>query len=225
MQMKLFYKIECGEGTHPLCQFWLNEPIEAGILGNIERVDLKLADDDKMFHVWVISKEKGRVYYKLVRNKVPSEAAKRIGDCVLEALNIATIKTRENREGMKKPSEMLRESVRKIVSEYVKTKILNENSTLFQTLEGDFAVIVYLELFNEYVVRHGDKCYRNEKTGKYQEGGVWHSFKKRFSNINDAENFCNRNGLEVIDTIKVSHSLGKGLPDTRAISDTMSRDI
>lgn len=126
MNENSFLKIEYGEGNRPMCQFWLKEPIDAGILGKVERIDMRLADDDSIYHVWTVSKEQGRVYYKFVRNKVPMEVQKQIGETVADALDYAILKTRENREGgtERKPSGQLRESVRKIVSEYLKTHLL-----------------------------------------------------------------------------------------------------
>lgn len=118
-----FANIECGEGNRPLCKFWLNEPLNAGAVGNVNRIDVGLSEDGSRFDVWVVSEENGRLFYKLVRKKVAPEAARRLEDCISQALEFAKQETLKNREANYAPTQMLRESVRKIVAEYVRKQL------------------------------------------------------------------------------------------------------
>ena len=118
-----FAKIECGEGNRPLCKFWLNEPINAGGVGNVNRIDVGLSEDGSRFDVWVVSEENGRLFYKLVAKKMPSEVAQRMEECISQALELAKQETLKNREANYAPTQMLRESVRKIVAEHVRKQL------------------------------------------------------------------------------------------------------
>ena len=106
-----------------MCKFWLNELINAGVVGNVNRIDVGLSEDGSRFDVWIVSEEKGRLFYKLVAKKMPSEVARRMEECISQALELTKQETLKNREANYAPTQMLRESVRKIVAEYVRKQL------------------------------------------------------------------------------------------------------
>lgn len=106
----------------------------------------------------------------------------------------------------------LKESdLRQIVMESVK-RIINEN---YEKVSGDFAVITYLPLIDEYRVAQYDYIYQDNSTMKTQVPGVRNSVStKRFSNEKEAEDYCRENNLQIIEKGSLNNI---AFPDVRSI--------
>jgi len=95
----------------------------------------------------------------------------------------------------------------------------------YEILNGNFGIVTYLSLFDEYVLDYGEKVFYFPNSKHYQEyktnGYTWKS--KKFKNYNDVKKFCSQQNIKIVDMREIKHSLSKGLPDTRSISDNMSQ--
>ena len=123
----MFKNIEYGEGSHPVCKFWLSAPIDVSNFGTVGIIIAKLSDNDSRIDVWTVSKEVGRVYLNPLMKRLQSfEDGHELLSCVNEAVKLTQDYTKKSREENYVSSDGLWESVRKIVSEIVYRK-LNEN--------------------------------------------------------------------------------------------------
>ena len=122
----MFKNIEYGEGSHPVCKFWLNTPIDVRNFGTVAIIITKLSDDVSRIDTWVVSKEVGRVYLNPLMKRVQNlEGGQELLSCVNEAIKLTQDYTKKSREENYISNDELRENVRKIVSEIVYSK-LNE---------------------------------------------------------------------------------------------------
>ena len=123
----MFKNIEYGEGSHPVCKFWLDTPIDVRNFGTVEIITAKLSDDTSRIDVWVVSKEVGRVYLNPLMKRIQTlEGGQELLSCVNEVIKLTQDYTKKSREENYISNDELWESVRKIVSEIVYRK-LNEN--------------------------------------------------------------------------------------------------
>ena len=123
----MFKNIEYGEGSHPICKFWLDTPIEVRNFGSVTLITTKLSDDMSRIDTWVVSDEVGRVYFNPLRKRTQNlEGGQELITCVDEAVRLTQDYTKQSREENFISNDGLRESVRRIVSEIVYKK-LDEN--------------------------------------------------------------------------------------------------
>lgn len=123
----MFKNIEYGEGSHPICKFWLDTPIEVRNFGSVTLITTKLSDDMSRIDTWVASDEVGRVYFNPLRKRTKNlEGGQELITCVDEAVRLTQDYTKQSREENFISNDGLRESVRRIVSEIVYKK-LDEN--------------------------------------------------------------------------------------------------
>jgi hypothetical protein len=123
----MFKNIEYGEGSHPVCKFWLSAPIDVRNFGTVGIIIAKLSDNDSRIDVWTVSNEVGRVYLNPLMKRMQNlEGGQELLSCVNEAIKLTQDYTKKSREGNYVSNDGLWESVRKIVSEIVYRK-LNEN--------------------------------------------------------------------------------------------------
>ena len=123
----MFKNIEYGEGSHPICKFWLDTPIEVRNFGIVTLIATKLSDDMSRIDTWVVSDEVGRVYFNPLRKRTQNlEGGQDLITCVDEAVRLTQDYTKQSREENFISNDGLRESVRRIVSEIVYKK-LDEN--------------------------------------------------------------------------------------------------
>lgn len=123
----MFKNIEYGEGSHPVCKFWLNTPIDVKNFGTVAVIIAKLSDDTSRIDVWAVSKEVGRVYLNPLMKRVQNlEGGQELLSCVNEAVKLTQDYTKKSREENYISNDELWESVRKIVSKIVYSK-LNES--------------------------------------------------------------------------------------------------
>ena len=122
-----FKHIEYGEGSHPLCKFWLETPLDVRNFGAVAIVIAKLSDDMSRIDNWVVSKEVGRVYFNPLRKRIQSlEGGQELTAYVDEAIRITQDYTRKSRDENHFSNNNLRECVRRIISEMMYEK-LSEN--------------------------------------------------------------------------------------------------
>lgn len=122
----MFKNIEYGEGSHPVCKFWLNTPIDASNFGTVGIIIAKLSDNDSRIDIWIVSNEVGRVYLNPLMKRIQTlEGGQELLSCVNEVIKLTQDYTKKSREENHINNDELRESVRKIVSEIVYSK-LNE---------------------------------------------------------------------------------------------------
>ena len=108
-----------------------------------------------------------------------------------------------------------------IIKETV-SKILNESNDI-EIVEGNFGTITYISLFDymhfegrfPYIVNYSNKAYYIPTKDEYQLAQPIKS--KGFETRKECANFCQDNGVEIIDEINVNHPLSKGIPDARSI--------
>ena len=123
----MFKNIEYGEGSRPVCKFWLNDPIDVRNFGTVAIIIAKLSDDTSRIDIWAVSKEVGRVYLNPLMKRMQNlEGGQELLSCVNEAIKLTQDYTKKSREENYISNDELWESVRKIVSEIVYRK-LNEN--------------------------------------------------------------------------------------------------
>ena len=123
----MFKNIEYGEGSHPICKFWLSAPIDVRNFGTVGIIIAKLSDNDSRIDVWAVSKEVGRVYLNPLMKRIQNlEGGQELLSYVDEAIKLTQDYTKKSREENYISNDGLWESVRKIVSEIVYSK-LNEN--------------------------------------------------------------------------------------------------
>lgn len=123
----MFKNIEYGEGSHPVCKFWLNAPIDVRNFGTVVIIIAKLSDDTSRIDIWTVSKEVGRVYLNPLMKRMQNlEGGQELLSLVDEAIKLTQDYTKKSREENYISNDELWESVRKIVSEIVYRK-LNEN--------------------------------------------------------------------------------------------------
>ena len=85
----MFKNIEYGEGSHPVCKFWLNAPIDARNFGTVGIIIAKLSDNDSRIDIWIVSKEVGRVYLNPLMKRLQSiEGGQELLSCVNEAIKL-----------------------------------------------------------------------------------------------------------------------------------------
>ena len=119
-----FKHIEYGEGSHPLCKFWLGTPIDVRNFGTVVLITAKLSDDMSRIDTWVVSKEVGRVYFNPLRKRVQTlENGQELTAFVDEAIRLTQDYTRKTREENNFSNDSLRECVRRIISEMVYGKL------------------------------------------------------------------------------------------------------
>lgn len=112
----MFDNIEYGEGTRPLCKFTLREPVQLGNVGTVYEIDARLSEDLSRVDVWLVSEQNGRVYWQAVRRRLQDSG---IVSFVEEAMKLTKEHTKTSREQNFASNDMLREAVRRIVSEIV----------------------------------------------------------------------------------------------------------
>lgn len=123
----MFKFIEYGEGSHPVCKFWLNAPIDVRNFGTVIIIIAKLSDDTSRIDIWTVSKEVGRVYLNPLMKRMQNlEGGQELLSCVYEAVKITKDYTKKSREENYISNDELWECVRRIISEMVYKK-LNEN--------------------------------------------------------------------------------------------------
>lgn len=123
----MFKNIEYGEGSHPVCKFWLNTPIDVRNFGTVAVIIAKLSDDTSRIDVWAVSKEVGRVYLNPLMKRLQNlKGGQELLSCANEAVKLTQGYTKKSREENYISNDELWESVRKIVSEIVYSK-LNES--------------------------------------------------------------------------------------------------
>ena len=124
---EMFKNIEYGEGSHPVCKFWLNAPIDVRNFGTVAIIIAKLSDDTSRIDIWTVFKEVGRVYLNPLMKRLQNlEGGQELLSCVNEVIKLTQDYTKKSREENYISNDELWESVRKIVSEIVYRK-LNEN--------------------------------------------------------------------------------------------------
>jgi hypothetical protein len=124
---KMFKNIEYGEGSHPVCKFWLSAPIDVRNFGTVGIIIAKLSDNDSRIDVWTVSKEVGRVYLNPLMKRLQNlEGGQELLSHVNEAIKLTQDYTKKSRDENYISNDGLWENVRKIVSEIVYSK-LNEN--------------------------------------------------------------------------------------------------
>lgn len=122
-----FKHIEYGEGSHPICKFWLDTPLDVRNFGTVFVVIAKLSDDMSRFDTWVVSKEVGRVYFNPLRKRIQNlQGGQELTTFVDEAIKLTQDYTKKSREENHISNGNLRECVRRIISEMVYAK-LSEN--------------------------------------------------------------------------------------------------
>ena len=122
----MFKNIEYGEGSHPVCKFWLDTPIDIRNFGTVAIITAKLSEDTSRIDVWAVSKEVGRVYLNPLMKRMQNlEGGQELLSCVNEVIKLTQDYTKKSREENHISNDELWESVRKIVSEMVYRK-LNE---------------------------------------------------------------------------------------------------
>lgn len=120
----MFKNIEYGEGSHPVCKFWLNKPIDVKSIGVVFMIIGKLSDDASRIDTWIISKETGRLYLKpFIKRLQNTEEGRELLSCAEEAVKLTKEYTKKSREENYFSNDGLWESVRKIVSEMVYKKL------------------------------------------------------------------------------------------------------
>ena len=124
---------------------------------------------------------------------------------------------------MKKVIKLNENDLHKIIKNTI-GMILNENSN-YELLKGNFGEVTYLELFDEYILEYGNEVYFSPYNNKYCHFGNQGWKKKNFENYDELKTFCDKNGIKIVNTSKISHSLAKGLPDCRSISDIMTKNL
>lgn len=90
----------------------------------------------------------------------------------------------------------------------------------YEKLEGKFAKIIYLALFDKFVVNYGGDAYYFPRTKRYQ---LFNNKTKTFATKKECLDFCSENHLAVLGEELIDHPLAHGLPDCRAISPTMHK--
>ena len=121
----------------------------------------------------------------------------------------------------KKVIRLTESDLHKIIKESV-SRILNETNHI-EIVEGSFGTITYLELFDytdfqgrfPYVVNYSNKAYHNPIKDSYQLERPIKS--EGFKTYKECLNFCQENGIKIINEFNIKHSLSKGIPDTRSI--------
>ena len=120
----MFNNIEYCEGSRPICKFWLNKPIEISKFGTVFLIIAKLSDDISRIDTWVVSNEVGRVYFNPLRKRIQNlEGGQELLLCVDEAIKLTQDYTKKSREKNYVSNDVLREAVKKIVSEIVYSKL------------------------------------------------------------------------------------------------------
>ena len=120
----MFNNIEYCEGSRPICKFWLNKPIEISKFGAVFLIIAKLSDDLSRIDTWVVSNEVGRVYFNPLRKRIQNlEGGQELLLCVDEAIKLTQDYTKKSREKNYVSNDVLREAVKKIVSEIVYSKL------------------------------------------------------------------------------------------------------
>lgn len=121
----------------------------------------------------------------------------------------------------KKLIRLTESDLHKIIKESV-SRILSETNDI-EIVEGSFGTITYLELFDytdfpgrfPYVVEYSNKAYYNPIKDSYQlERPIKH---KGFKTHKECLDFCQENGIKIVNEFNIKHSLSKGIPDTRSI--------
>lgn len=121
---EMFKNIEYGEGSHPVCKFWLNAPIDVRNFGTVAIIITKLSDDASRIDIWVVSKEVGRVYLNPLMKRMQNlEGGQELLLYVDEAIKLTQDYTKKSRDENYISNDGLWESVRKIVSEMVYKKL------------------------------------------------------------------------------------------------------
>lgn len=119
-----FKHIEYGEGSHPICKFWLGTPLDVRNFGTVAIVIAKLSDDMSRIDTWVVSKEVGRVYFNPLRKRIQNlEGGQELTAYVDEAIRLTQDYTKKSREENNFSNDTLRECVRRIISEMVYAKL------------------------------------------------------------------------------------------------------
>ena len=121
----------------------------------------------------------------------------------------------------KKVIKLTESNLHKIIKESV-SRILNEANHI-EIVEGSFGTITYLALFDytdfqgrfPYVVKYSNKAYHNPIKDSYQLERPIKS--EGFKTYKECLNFCQENGIKIVDEFNIKHSLSKGIPDTRSI--------
>lgn len=124
---------------------------------------------------------------------------------------------------MKRIKRLTENDLHRIIENTI-DEVLNEDSD-YVLLKGRFGVATYLELFDEYVLDYGNEVYFSERDNRYTHFGNQGWEKKKFENYDELKSFCAKNRIKIVDTCKIGHSLAKGLPDCRSISDDMAKRL
>ena len=121
----------------------------------------------------------------------------------------------------KKIIRLTETNLHKIIKETV-SRILNETNDI-EIVEGSFGTITYFELFDysdfqgrfPYVVNYSNKAYYNPIKDTYQLER--HTKSEGFKTYKECLDFCQENGIKIINVFNIKHPLSKGIPDTRSI--------
>ena len=100
-------------------------------------------------------------------------------------------------------------------------EIINHCGELLEVVDN-YAEITFLELFGNYVVEYGGKTYRNIEKDSYT---MFYGKTKKFETLQECYDFCKEIGATIIKEFCIHHSLAHGLPDCRAISPTLHRNL
>lgn len=123
----MFSNIEYGEGSQPICKFWLSKPIEVKNIGAVYMIVGKLSDNTSRIDIWAVAKDTGRVYLNPLMKRVQNlDGGNELLSCVNEVIKLTQDYTKKSREENYVSNDGLWECVRKIVSEMVYRK-LNES--------------------------------------------------------------------------------------------------
>lgn len=122
---------------------------------------------------------------------------------------------------MKKIIKLNENDLHKIIKNTIGA-ILNESSS-YELIKGKFGEVTYLELFDKYILEYGNEVYYSPYNNNYQHFGNQGWERKSFKDYKDLKTFCLTNGIKIIKTHQINHSLAKGLPDCRSISDDMAK--
>ena len=121
----------------------------------------------------------------------------------------------------KKLIRLTESELHKIIKESVR-RVLSETNHI-EIVEGNFGTITYLELFDytdfkgkfPYVVKYSNKAYHDPKKDSYQLERPIKS--EGFKTYKECLDFCQENGIKIVDEFNIKHSLSKGMPDARSI--------
>ena len=121
----------------------------------------------------------------------------------------------------KKLIRLTESDLHKIIKESV-SRILNETNHI-EIVEGSFGTITHLALFDyinfkgrfPYLVKYSNKAYHNPIKDSYQLERPIKS--EGFKTYKECLDFCQENGIKIVDEFNVGHSLSKGILDTRSI--------